>query len=142
MLKKYKLVIVPNNSPENLIAINNLKYAIVMMGDYRDKYKNELSIPKGARYNWFPLVLLHLYRKERNNIDKSKIISLKSFFRKCFKDEKYLSFYIDGCQSLNGGKDVIINYRANEPMTREIKIILQLYNLSFEDYGEISKIKE
>lgn len=119
---------------QNTVAVDNFEYAIVMMEDYRDKYKTELRLPKGIRYNWFPLVLLHQYRKVSHELNSSEVSAIRRFFRKCSENEKYFSFYLDRHE--RQGNSIAVYYRANENMTKEIKTILRIYGLDCKDYSE------
>ncbi len=92
MLKEYTVII---HGGENKIPIDNFEYAIVMMEDYKNKYKNSLRLPKGTRYNWFPLVLLHQYRKLEHNLENGDILQIRRFYKKCSENDKYFSFYLD-----------------------------------------------
>ena len=120
---------------QNQISIDNFEYAMVMMEDYRNKYKEELRIPKGTRYNWFPLVLLHQYRKCEKDFDTPERATMRRFFRKCAQDEKYSSWYLDRYE--RQGNSIAVYYRANESMSKEIKTILKIYGLEFKEYPQV-----
>lgn len=124
---------------QNQVAIDNFEYAMVMMEDYRNKYKEELRIPKGSRRNWFPLVLLHQYRKCEKDFDTAERAAMRRFFRKCADNEKYFSWYLDRYE--RQGNAIAVYYRANESMSKEIKTILQIYGLDFKEYPETSRNK-
>lgn len=133
MLKEYMIGIFGG---QNSTAIDNFEYAMVMMEDYRNKYKEELRLPKGIRYNWFPLVLLHQYRKCEKDFDSAERAAMRRFFRKCSKEEKYFSFYLDRYE--RNGNAIAVYYRANESMSKEIQIILKIYGLEFKEYSNVS----
>ena len=120
---------------QNQTSIDNFEYAMVMMEDYRNKYKEELRIPKGTRYNWFPLVLLHQYRKSEKDFDTAERAVMRRFFRKCAQDEKYSSWYLDRYE--RQGNSIAVYYRANESMSKEIKTILKIYGLDFKEYPQV-----
>ena len=118
---------------QNQTAIENFEYAMVMMEDYRNKYKEELRLPKGVRYNWFPLVLLHKYRNISGQLDSSELSAIRRFFRKCSENDKYFSWYLDKHE--RQGNAIAVYYRANENMTKEIVNILKVYGLECKDYS-------
>ena len=118
---------------QNQTSIDNFDYALVMMEDYRNKYKNELRLPKGVRYNWFPLVLLHKYRNISNDLNSAEVAAIRRFFRKCSENEKYFSWYLDRHE--RQGNAIAVYYRANENMIKEIKTILKIYGLDCNDYS-------
>ena len=122
MLNSYTIIISGNS-----VGLDNLEYAIVMMGDYKQRYKEELRL-KGVRRNWFPLVLLHKYRNSYSELNNSDISSIRVFYRKLLKEDKYTSFYLDNYS--RAGNTISIEYRANECMTETIKKIAQIYGLS------------
>lgn len=122
MLNSYTIIISGNS-----VGLDNLEYAIVMMGDYKQRYKEELRL-KGVRRNWFPLVLLHKYRNSYSELNNSDISSIRVFYRKLLKEDKYTSFYLDNYSRV--GNMISIEYRANECMTETIKKIAQIYGLS------------
>lgn len=131
MLKEYMIGIFGG---QNQIAVDNFEYAMVMMEDYRNKYKNELRLPKGVRYNWFPLVLLHKYRNVSRDLESHELAAIRRFFRQCAESDKYFSFYLDKYE--RQGNSIAVYYRANESMSKEIKIILQIYGLDFKEYPQ------
>lgn len=122
MLNSYTIIISGNS-----VGLDNLEYAIVMMSDYKQRYKEELRL-KGVRRNWFPLVLLHKYRNSYSELNNSDISSIRVFYRKLLKEDKYTSFYLDNYSRV--GNMISIGYRANECMTETIKKIAQIYGLS------------
>ena len=117
------------------VSIDNVEYAMVRMGDYSDKYKTQLRFPKGIRYNWFPLVLLHKYRQISNNMGSTELAQIRTFFRKCYNNPKYFSFYLDKYE--RQGNSIAVYYRANESMSNEIKSILKIYGLDFKEYSKV-----
>lgn len=112
---------------QNTKAIDNLEYAIIMMSDYKSKYKDELRMPMRTRSNWFPLVLLHKYRQMASNMNSAEQSQIRVFFRECRKDSKYFSFYLTKYERV--GNSLRIHYKAREPMTNEISTIAKIYGL-------------
>lgn len=120
---------------QNQISVDNFEYAMVMMGDYKNKYKNELRFPKGIRYNWFPLVLLHRYKQISNDINSTELSQIRTFFKKCYNNPKYFSFYLDRYE--RQGNSIAVYYRATESMSNEIKSILKIYGLDCKEYSKV-----
>lgn len=128
MLETYKIVI---GGGKNTTAMDNIVFAIVMMEDYKNKFGKELRLPKGVRYNWFPLILLHKYRNIHNELSTTDQARFRRFLRKLCEDEKYFSFYLDDYQRY--GNTLAISYRANQKMNKEICTICRIYGLELED---------
>ena len=116
---------------QNQTSIDNFEYAMVMMEDYRNKYKDELRIPKGTRYNWFPLVLLDKYVARHGKKAHDERIDCAVIFMALLQDSSVRSFYLDKCEVLKPNSTLRLYYRSNDNQKMAIHRIMTLFNLQF-----------
>ena len=128
MLETYQIMI---GGGKNTTIMDNVEFAIVMMEDYKQKFGKELRLPKGVRYNWFPLILLHKYKNMHNELSTTDQARFRRFLRKLCEEEQYFSFYLDDYKRY--GNVLAITYRAHKKMNEEICTIFKIYGLELEE---------
>ena len=93
-----------------------------------------MRLPKGVRYNWFPLILLHKYRKIQSELTEVEQARFRRLLRKLCEDGQYFSFYLDDYKRY--GNTLALTYRAHRKMSKEICAIFEIYGLSLDYEGE------